>query len=247
MGSLAWRHPADLKSQPSPPVTIGVDVGQKVDPTAIVVAEQLTRGIETLPGKNEAFYVVRHMERLPLGTEYPAVANRIVQIVENVLARERPVNTEPPKITLVVDATGVGAPVIDIIRTPIMHMPHGGGVWRSGSVGGLGGRRVTLTEATFTHGDRLTGKIGGAKMSVGKAYLVSRLQALFQTARLQLPANHREAEALTRELMDYEIKVSEDANDRYGAFKVGTHDDLVTALGLAVLTEPRRLATAKSY
>lgn len=29
-------------------------------------------------------------------------------------------------------------------------------------------------------------------------------------------------------------RVSENANDTYGAFKVGTHDDLVTALGLAV-------------
>lgn len=28
-----------------------------------------------------------------------------------------------------------------------------------------------------------------------------------------------------------------DANDRYGAFAVGTHDDLVTALGLAVQTD----------
>ena len=35
----------------------------------------------------------------------------------------------------------------------------------------------------------------------------------------------------------YEIRVSEDANDRYGAFRTGTHDDLVTALGLAVQTD----------
>jgi hypothetical protein len=40
------------------------------------------------------------------------------------------------------------------------------------------------------------------------------------------------------ELLDYEIRISEDANERYGAFKVGTHDDLVTALGLAVQTPP---------
>ena len=39
---------------------------------------------------------------------------------------------------------------------------------------------------------------------------------------------------MARELEDYEIRVTEDANDRYGAFKVGAHDDLVTALGLAV-------------
>jgi hypothetical protein len=39
---------------------------------------------------------------------------------------------------------------------------------------------------------------------------------------------------LTDELLTYELRVDENANDRYGAFKVGTHDDLVTALGLAV-------------
>ena len=39
------------------------------------------------------------------------------------------------------------------------------------------------------------------------------------------------------ELLDYEIRVDTDANDKYGAFKVGTHDDLVTALGLAVQTD----------
>jgi hypothetical protein len=36
--------------------------------------------------------------------------------------------------------------------------------------------------------------------------------------------------------------VSEDANEKFGAFKVGTHDDLVTALGLAVLEDPIREA-----
>jgi hypothetical protein len=49
-----------------------------------------------------------------------------------------------------------------------------------------------------------------------------------------------EADALSRELLDYEIKIDQDANEKYGAFKVGSHDDLVTALGLAVQEEPRR-------
>ena len=42
------------------------------------------------------------------------------------------------------------------------------------------------------------------------------------------------AQELAAELRTYEILVDERANDRHGAFKVGTHDDLVTALGLAV-------------
>jgi hypothetical protein len=43
-----------------------------------------------------------------------------------------------------------------------------------------------------------------------------------------------EARALASELLDYEIHVDENANEKYGAFKVGRHDDLVTAVGLAV-------------
>ena len=52
----------------------------------------------------------------------------------------------------------------------------------------------------------------GAKPG-GKAWLVSRLQVLLQTGCILLPRTS-EADALTRELLDYEIKVSEDANDR---------------------------------
>jgi hypothetical protein len=59
-----------------------------------------------------------------------------------------------------------------------------------------------------------------------------------QTARILLPRT-MEARVLAQELLDYEIHVDEKANDTYGAFRVGSHDDLVTALGLAV-QEPAR-------
>jgi hypothetical protein len=71
-----------------------------------------------------------------------------------------------------------------------------------------------------------------ACIKIGKAWLVSRLQVLLQSKRLHLPDSD-EARVLAKELQDYQIKVDQDANDKYGAFKVGTHDDLVTALGLA--------------
>lgn len=63
-----------------------------------------------------------------------------------------------------------------------------------------------------------------------------------QTHRIKLPANLPLAAVVTRELLDYEIKVSEDGNDTYGAFRVGSHDDTVTALGLSVLHDPQRYA-----
>jgi len=56
-----------------------------------------------------------------------------------------------------------------------------------------------------------------------------------------------EAAALTEELLNYEIKVSEDANEQYGAFRVGTHDDLVTAIGLATQGAPEIETTEIVY
>jgi hypothetical protein len=71
----------------------------------------------------------------------------------------------------------------------------------------------------------------------------SRVQSLLQAGRVHLPRT-REAQVLTRELHDYEIRVDENAHDRYGAFRVGTHDDLVTALGLAVQVDDFSLGGA---
>ena len=203
--------------------TIGVDVGQRVDPSAIAVVETEPRdgpprlhqpawGLADAPPRvvsHEDHFVCRYLERVPPATSYPDVAARVAAVARAVAVRTR----QQP--TLYVDATGVGTPLVDILKRADVRCP--------------------IRAVYFTHGDRRTED--GGEVRLGKAWLVSRLQALLQTQRLHLPRTP-EAEILAKELLDYEIKVSEDANDRYGAFKVGTHDDLVTALGLAVLEEP---------
>src|ERR671920_169311 len=181
-------------------VTVGVDIGQRRDPTAIAVVEQEHRGSET-------HHIARHLERLPLGSPYPAVAERVAAVVRGV---HTAMSGEAP--TLYVDATGVGTPIVDVLR--------------AAGVGDL----ARLVAVYFTHGDRR--KVESSEVKLGKAWLVSRMQALLQSGMLHLPRT-AEAEALGKELLDYEIRVTEDANDRYGAFTVGAHDDLVTALGLA--------------
>ena len=184
-------------------VTVGVDIGQKRDPTAIAVVELDQRT------PTDDHHLARHLERLPLMTSYPDVAKRILEVARGVRERTR----VAPHLYL--DATGVGTPVVDVLRD-------------AGYPGGI-------TACYFTHGDRRTQE--GSQVSIGKAWLVSRLQVLLQSQRLHLPIT-AEAQALARELQDYEIKIDQHANDTYGAFKVGTHDDLVTALGLAI--QPKR-------
>ncbi|MCG8460773.1 MAG: hypothetical protein MI919_31195 [Holophagales bacterium] len=53
---------------------IGIDIGQKRDPTAVCVAQRDSRDED---GRAYTHYLIRHLERLPLGTPYPQVAERI--------------------------------------------------------------------------------------------------------------------------------------------------------------------------
>jgi len=191
------------------PVIIGVDIGQRRDPTAIAVVEVVKR-------EDGYHFRVRHLETLPLGTQFYAVAARVAEVVASV----RKLSGRTP--TVCVDATGLGLPVLEMIE-------------RAGV--------PKVVPVYFTHGDRRTerqGASGRLEVSLGKALLVCRLQALLQSDRLHLLPTMAAARELAAELRTYEIRVDERANDRYGAFKVGTHDDLVTALGLAVQTDPQR-------
>ncbi len=186
-------------------VTIGIDIGQKSDPTAVAVVEMEWRGPED---RRADHYLCRHLSRLPLGTLYPQVAERLTEIVAGARQYESSVRA------VYLDATGVGQPVADELK----------------SAG------VRVTPVYFTHGDRRTVNEDGS-ITLGKAFLVSRLKVLMQSKRMHL-ARTEEMDAMQKELMDYEIRVNEHANETYGAFKTGAHDDLVTALGLAVQEKP---------
>src|SRR5260221_13924266 len=125
------------------------------------------------------------------------------------------------------DATGVGRPVMELIENQLRASPKTD--------------RAHLHPVVFNHGDRFVrGGYESRGDVLGKAYLGSRLQALAQAnpPLLKLPKTDPEAEAMMQELKDYRIKVTEDANDKYGAFAVGAHDDLVTAVGLACIEDP---------
>jgi len=138
----------------------------------------------------------------------------VVHRVSEVLIRLRamdPYNTPE----LVVDATGVGMPIYDEL---------------AGALNDL----ARVVPATFVAGGRF--ERDGHGLKLGKAYLVSRLQALIQGERIRLPETEQ-ARALAKELTDYEIRVDEAAKMTAGAFKTGAHDDLATALGLAVLQD----------
>jgi hypothetical protein len=114
-----------------------------------------------------------------------------------------------------VNATGLGQSVVDLFSSRV--------------------RNAQVMPVYFSLGDRRSEADG--EIRLGKAYLVARLQTLLQSGCLHLP-RMPDFQILAQELQDYEIRVEESANDRNGAFRVGTRDELVTALELATQPEP---------
>ena len=86
---------------------VGLDLGQRHDPTAIAVVERIELA-QAWQATEFHSLRVRHLERAPLGTPYPGVVARVREIVQK-LQKLGP-------CALAVDGTGVGAPVVDMLR-----------------------------------------------------------------------------------------------------------------------------------
>src|SRR5690349_21568435 len=80
---------------------LGLDLGKKHDHTAIAIVER--RRVSA-----GDWLLVRHLERVPLGTPYPGVVARVREIVERV--------AQKGQCAVAVDGTGVGEPVVEALR-----------------------------------------------------------------------------------------------------------------------------------
>ena len=92
---------------------VGLDLGQSLDHSALAVAERADLTLDeidhmTYERLKERRYRVRFLERVALGTPYPNVVERVRAMV-----RAKPLVGQ---CTLVMDATGVGAPVVDMLK-----------------------------------------------------------------------------------------------------------------------------------
>ncbi len=155
-------------------------------------------------GKDAVFHA-RHLERYALGTSYPT----IVVAVASLLGRA-PLKGRQPK--LAVDETGVGAPVVDLFREAKL--------------------KARLEPVHITAGSSVNYDKG--VNYVPKRDLVSAVQVALQTERLKIAGSLPEADTLVRELQNFQVKITEAANDTYGAWREGTHDDLVLAVAVAL-------------
>ena len=185
----------------------GLDLGRRQDFTALALVERATLKGPWDPadyGFPESIALrVRYVERIPLGTEYVEVAARVKRVVDS-LASLGPVH-------LVVDATGVGAPVVEFLRRARM-------ACRLWAVSITGGDAEGFAQGVYR---------------VPKRDLVVGLQLLFEKGELQIAEGLSERTTLVQELSDMRVKVTPSGHEQYEAGKSGQHDDLVSALSLA--------------
>jgi hypothetical protein len=199
--------------EPAPKYTLGLDLGQVKDYTALVILER--------HGEAEhAVYHARHLQRFPLGTPYPAIVSSVARMLQL-----PPLSDARPR--LAVDETGVGAPVVDLFRQAELN--------------------ATLHPVHITGGSTINYDRGVEY--VPKRDLVSVVQVALQTEKLKIAAALPEAPTLVRELQDFQVKITDAANDTYGAWREGTHDDLVlaVALGLYVGKKHGEIIEADAY
>ena len=126
-----------------------------------------------------------------------------------------------PRAELIVDATGVGRPVIDQMRET-----------------GLEPIPVTITGGRFMSFD-------GDMWRVPKKALLRPLVAATEAGRLRVAKGLREAEAFQRELQAFQRRITARGYSAFGG--VGEHDDLVIAVALICwrVEISRRLGAAR--
>jgi hypothetical protein len=161
-------------------------------------------------------YAGRHLQRWALGTAYPDIAADVARLAERIAQQ-----AQVRDVSLAVDATGVGRAVVDLLRRA--RMPH-----------------VRLIPILITGGDAVTKAAGF--WHVPKRDLIGCVQVLLQTGRLKIAAALPEAATLTQELMNFQMKITTAGHETYGAWREGTHDDLVLGLACAVWAGERRFA-----
>jgi hypothetical protein len=175
---------------------VGLDLGQAADFTAIAIVEKTDGGL-TVP----------HLDRVR-GLPYP----KLVTITADLMAKPE----LRGRSQLIVDATGVGRPVLDMLRSaelqPVAVTIHGGA------------------------------KVSGTRRAprVPKRDLVNCLLVALQGGVLRISSQLQHAATLAHELTEMRRKVSAAGHDSYGAWREGEHDDLVLAAALAVWQAERR-------
>lgn len=206
---------------------VGLDLGQAADYTALAVVE---KGEEKTPaGTWQPYLHLRHLERFELRTPYPKIAQHVAALMrdERLIAKlydawGAPIYHERPE--LVVDNTGVGRAVTDLLKSK-----------------GLRFKAVTITAGEHAH-------FANGSWRVPKRDLVAALEVPLQTDALKVAEGLELWPALRQEMLNFRRKINlKTAHDSYEHWRESDHDDLVLAAALACWGAARKKAHALMF
>jgi hypothetical protein len=198
--------PTDIRSRSDSgnEFAIGLDLAQVRDYSAIAIIEKvLPRQLDahSATSLNEPEYHVRHVARFDLGTPYTDIVSRVGEAMQRPNLRGR--------TRLVLDRTGVGAPVADMFL-------HAG---------------LQPVAMTMTGGQRV--HCFGRTVCVPRAYLISTVQIGLQTGRLKIAPALEFAPILQRELISFSGGRPTVSDESSTLWRERDHDDLVFAVAMA--------------
>ncbi len=195
---------------------IGLDLGKSNDYSAVCIAQRTD--FDNPKGAIE----VNNVDRFPLGTPYTKVAQHVGDLIRRlpdaIVEREYwPMDKEIPRkevihdYMLIVDATGVGNAVVELLRA----------------------QRLRMDEVVITSGvgqDRSE----GSRTYLPKVQLISPLRVAFESGRLKIATQIPHWRQIESELMDFDEEISGSGAPSYGNRSANGHDDMVLAMALAV-------------
>jgi len=191
------------QSRPAPHrYFVGWDIGQSQDYSAVSVLKKMDTGA----------YVVNHLERLPLGMDYPSQINHVYGLVNRKPLAEG-------DTTVCLDQTGVGRAVYDMARkkglNPVGLTLHGG-------------------DAVSWDEDRMA--VRAPKKDVIGCFVV-----LAQCGSVKIAKGLPYGDILLKELRAYQIRFNPaTANVSFGNGREAEHDDLVLSVAIPLWVSENR-------
>jgi hypothetical protein len=189
---------------------LSVDLGMMSDYTAYSILEhgKTKAGNPTAPGSyarilSQDVYVpsynLRYLDRVN-GKPYTEIVMDIKKMMDSPLLSG--------VTDLVVDATGVGLPVVQMLSEIGLHPV---------AINITGGSVVNQTDRGY---------------SVPKKDIVAALQIIFQNRRLKIAGDLLYRDEFINELKNFKLKITKAGNETFEAWRDNIHDDLVLSVGI---------------
>ena len=216
--------------------SVGVDLGQANDPSAIAVLERVVVPPQTAlfspvgehPGnrlvEGDVVFDLVYLKRPRLGTAYDVIARRVADLICEL--EPQGAFGELGQVTLSVDGTGVGRAVVDLLDSEFKRRGA-----TSKAVPKVDFRRVSVTgsQGTLKRPTRTDGY-----WSVPKKDLVFPAVAAFQQGKIRI-GKVKDRDALVNELKNYKRTTNiATGGMQFEPWRESDHDDLLFAVCLAL-------------